>query len=150
MMNYNFDFCYITFCHKIPPFHTSHTIAILLNCGIYKIKIGKLASYPWFLMNNLKSYDPLNNISSKLAKKKRSYGQKRVPNYSREPWSRSFLSTIWPINLSIYLILVYPRTSQQPQSCTKYTSQETWAEQVQQHNESLWWLRKYIPHLNRP
>ena len=28
------------------------------------------------------------------------------------------------------LILVYPRKSQQPQSCIKYTSQETWAEQV--------------------
>ena len=46
------------------------------------------------------------------------------------------------------LILVHPRTSQQPQSCIKYISQETCAEQVQ-HNESLWWLRKYIPHFNR-
>ena len=33
--------------------------------------------------------------------------------------------------------------SQQPQSCIKYTSQETWAEQAQR-SESLWWLRKYI------
>ena len=31
----------------------------------------------------------------------------------------------------------------------KYTSQQTWAEQVL-HKESLWWPRKYIPHFNRP
>ena len=40
----------------------------------------------------------------------------------------------------IILFFIYPRTSQQPQSCIKYTSQETWAKQVQ-HNESLWWSK---------
>ena len=32
-------------------------------------------------------------------------------------------------------MLVYPRTSQRPQSCSKYTSQETWAVQVG-HNKA--------------
>ena len=53
------------------------------------------------------------------------------------------------INIFFNLILVYPRITQQPQSCIKYTSQETWAEQVQL-NERLWLLKKYIPYFNRP
>ena len=84
-----------------------------------------------FLWDQGHDFSEIKNIiwQQKIFRKFLEFGRQIIRNPNRN--SRYFL---------FYLILVYPRTSQQPQSCIKYTSQETW-NKVQIWYESV--MRKY-------